>query len=157
MGDAVSDPVGDAGKGALLRRATAADLDTLLPLIEAFCAIDEHPYEAARVRQALGPLLADDTHGVVWLIGEPPGGYAVLTWSYSLESGGRDALLDEIFLEERGRGLGSAALAAIYDDLRARGITRIFLETEDHNERARRFYARNGFVVEPSTWMAADL
>lgn len=112
-----------------LRRATAADLETLLPLIEDFCVIDEHPYVPARVRRALGPLLADDTHGVVWLIGDPPDGYAVLTWSYSLESGGRDALLDEIFLRERGQGLGSAALAAIYDDLRARGITRIFLET----------------------------
>jgi GNAT superfamily N-acetyltransferase len=143
--------------GLVLRRATAADLETLLPLVAEFCVIDEHPYDEARVRRALGPLLADDTHGVVWLIGDPPGGYAVLTWSYSLESGGRDALLDEIFLRERGQGLGSAALAAIYDDLRARGITRIFLETEDHNERARRFYARNGFAVEPSTWMVADL
>mgnify|MGYP006309414311 FL=1 len=140
-----------------MRRATATDLETLLPLVEAFCAIDEHPYDETRVRRALGPLLADDSHGVVWLIGDPPGGYAVLTWSYSLESGGRDALLDEIFLRERGQGLGSAALAAIYDDLRDRGVTRIFLETEEHNARARRFYARNGFVVEPSTWMAADL
>jgi len=58
---------------------------------------------------------------------------------------------------DRGRGRGSAALAAIHDDLRARGITRIFLETEDHNARARRFYARNGCAVEPSTRMAADL
>ena len=109
--------------GAALCRATAAHLDLLLPLIEEFCAIDEHPYDEARVRRAVGPLLADDSLGVIWLIGDPPGGYAVLTWSYSLESGGRDALLDEIFLRERGRGLGSAALAAIYDDLRARGIT----------------------------------
>jgi GNAT superfamily N-acetyltransferase len=144
-------------KRAALCRATAAHLDLLLPLVEEFCAVDEHPYDEARVRRALGPLLTDDSLGVIWLIGDPPGGYAVLTWSYSLESGGRDALLDEIYLRERGRGLGSAALAAIYDDLRARGITRIFLETEEHNARARRFYARNGFVVEPSTWMAADL
>jgi len=141
----------------VLCRATAAQLELLLPLVEEFCILDEHPYDEARVRRALGPLLADDSLGVIWLIGDPPGGYAVLTWSYSLESGGRDALLDEIYLRDRGRGLGSAALAAICDDLRARGITRIFLETEDHNERARRFYARNGFAVEPSTWMAADL
>jgi GNAT superfamily N-acetyltransferase len=141
----------------VLRRAGPADLPRLLPLVKAFCAVDGHPFDAAVVRRALAPLLADDEFGVVWLIEEPPLGYAVLTWNYSLESGGRDALLDEIYLEERGTGAGSRAMQAIYDDLRERGITRIFLETEDHNERARRFYARNGFVVEPSVWMSIEL
>ncbi|KGE04929.1 GNAT family N-acetyltransferase [Pseudohaliea rubra] len=144
-------------RGATLHRARKADLSILLPLIAEFCAVDAHPYDEARVCRALGPLLENDSLGVVWLIGEPPGGYAVLTWNYSLESGGRDALLDEIYLRERGRGFGAAALAAIHGDLRRRGITRVFLETETHNERARRFYARNGYEVEPSTWMAAEL
>jgi GNAT superfamily N-acetyltransferase len=142
---------------ASLRRACSADLEILLPLVEEFCAVDAHPFDAAFVRRALGPLLEDDRHGVVWLIGDPVQGYAVITWSYSLESGGSDALLDEIYLRERGRGAGSAALQAMFDDLRERGITRIFLETEDHNARARRFYGRNGFVIEPSIWMSADL
>jgi len=141
----------------LIRRATPADLDTLLPLVAAFCAVDGHDFEQQRVCRALGPLLADDRFGVVWLIGEPTLGYAVLTWSYSLESGGVDALLDELFVRERGRGTGAAALAAIFDDLRGRGITRIFLETEDTNAAARRFYARNGFVIERSVWMSADI
>ena len=140
-----------------LRIATSADLDTLLPLVAEFCAVDGHPFDADSVRGALAPLLADEGLGVVWLIGDPPEGYAVLTWSYSLESGGRDALLDEIYLRRRGEGQGSRALRGMLDDLRRRGITRIFLETEAHNERARRFYARNGFVVERSVWMSADL
>lgn len=33
------------------------------------------------------------------MIGEPPLGYAIVTWGYSLESGGREALLDEIYLK----------------------------------------------------------
>jgi ribosomal protein S18 acetylase RimI-like enzyme len=36
-------------------------------------------------------------------------------------------------------------------------MTRIFLETEDHNEPVRRFYRRHGFRDEPSVWMSLDL
>jgi GNAT superfamily N-acetyltransferase len=139
------------------RLAQPGDLDGLLPLVAEFCAIDGHDYDPARVRKALRPLLLDDRLGLVWLLGEPPAGYAVITWSYSLESGGVDALLDEFYVRQRGRGLGSQAIGVILEDLRHRGITRIFLETEIRNEAARRFYARHGFATEPSVWMSADL
>jgi GNAT superfamily N-acetyltransferase len=141
----------------VLRRAGSGDLPALLPLIAEFCGADGHPFDEDRVRRALAPLLADDALGVVWLIDDPPAGYGILTWSYSLESGGRDALLDELYLRDRGRGRGSAALQGMLADLRRRGITRIFLETEAPNRQARRFYARNGFVVEDSIWMSADV
>jgi GNAT superfamily N-acetyltransferase len=139
-----------------VHRAGTDDLDLLLPLVREYCLLDRHPYDGERVRRALVPLLADDTHGLVWLIGEPPQGYAVVTWSYSLESGGRDGLLDELYVRERGRGRGSAAVRAILDELSSLGIRRVFLETEDHNEAARRFYRRLGFREEPSTWMLRE-
>ena len=139
----------------LLRRAAAGDETRLLALIREFCAVDNHDYDEARLRRALGPLLDGDELGVVWLIGEDAG-YAVVTWSYSLESGGPDALLDEIYLRDRGRGAGSGAMAEIFADLERRGITRMFLETEAHNARVRRFYARLGFVEEDSIWMCRE-
>lgn len=140
-----------------MRIAGSDDIELLLPLVAEFCAIDQHPFDERFVRRALGPLLESDDLGIVWLIDEPPQGYAVLTWSYSLESGGRDALLDEIYLRQRGCGIGSRALRVILDELGERGLTRIFLETEEHNHRARRFYCRNGFVQERSVWMSGDL
>lgn len=140
-----------------LRRAGPGDLETLIALVDEYCAEDRHPFDEARIRRALEPLLRDDRFGVVWVLGDPPSGYAVVTWGYSLESGGRDALLDEIYLRERGRGQGTAALQAILAELRARGLPRLFLETEAHNEGARRFYTRSGFTVEPSTWMSLSL
>jgi len=33
----------------------------------------------------------------------------------------------------------------------------MFLETETHNERARRFYSRQGFEADDSIWMSRDL
>jgi GNAT superfamily N-acetyltransferase len=140
-----------------LVRATPADLPLLLELVQEFCAVDRHPYDEARLRECLTPLLESDRYGVVWKLGEPTVGYAVVTWGYSLESGGPEALIDEIYLRERGKGLGSVALAAIVDDCRARGFKRMFLETEAHNARVRRFYARAGFEVDDSTWMSRHL
>lgn len=140
---------------SLLRRADVADESLLLELIREFCELDRHPYDEARLRSALAPLLGGDDLGVIWIIGDGRG-YAVVTWGYSLESGGRDALLDEIYLRDRGRGVGAAAMREILADLDRRGLPRMFLETEAHNEQVRRFYARLGFREEDSIWMSRE-
>jgi len=140
-----------------VRLAVSADTEALVQLVREYCIEDRHEFAESRVRAALAPLLMDDQHGVVWIIGEPPLGYAAVTWGFSLESGGQDALLDEVYLRERGRGLGTQLLQCIIDDLVARGMNRIFLETEAPNERARRFYARYGFATEDSIWMSRSL
>jgi GNAT superfamily N-acetyltransferase len=139
-----------------VRRATLEDLELLLILAEEFNEADRHHHDAVRVRAALQPLLASDDLGVVYLFGEGVG-YALVTWGYSIESGGRDALLDEIYLRERGEGRGGKLLNAVLDDLAGRGLPRVFLETEAHNERVRRFYARHGFRTEDSIWMSRNL
>ncbi len=146
---------------AAITRAVPQDLPVLLPLVAAFCELDHHPFDEERVAQALGPLLADDAFGQVWLIDDPTGGsplgYAVVTWGYSLESGGREGLLDEIFVRDRSQGIGATALEELLASCRAAGIRRMFLETEAHNSRVRRFYVRHGFGVEDSVWMSRDL
>ena len=121
--------------------------------------LDGHAFDAARVEPALRPLLDGDELGVVHLVEEEGWalGYAVVTWGYSLESGGRDALIDEIYVRDRGEGVGSSLLAAILEDVKARGLTRLTLETENDNEGARRFYTRHGFLAEDSLWMSLDL
>ena len=106
--------------------------------------------------RALVPLLEDDAHGVVYLVDNEQG-YVVITWGYSLESGGREALIDEIYLRRRGEGLGSKVMDALFDDMAARGVVTMFLETETHNRRARRFYARQGFVEDDSIWMSRQI
>ncbi len=143
----------------VIRRAAPGHLPLLLSLVEAFYAVDGHEFDADVAAGALRPLLQDDRFGVVYLIedGGDVTGYAVVTWGWSLESGGRDALLDEIYVGDRGRGVGSAAMAAILDDLRSRRLPRLLLETERPNERTRAFYARCGFEVDDSVWMSLSL
>ena len=143
----------------MLRRATPSDLVSLLTMVEEYCALDDHVFDRDGAARALVPLLAGDERGVVWMIAAAgiDVGYAVVTWGWSVESGGGDALLDEIYVRTRGEGIGGAAVAAILEELRRRGVGRVFLETEPGNEGARRLYARHGFHVEPSVWMSREL
>lgn len=136
-----------------VRRAGPTDLDQLVALHTRFCAVDGHPFDDARARHGFGPLLVDDRHGVVWLT---EAGYAVVTWGWSIEAGGAEAVLDEVFVDDRGNGVGSALIEHVLADCRARGLARVFLETEAHNERVRALYARHGFRIDDSIWMTHD-
>ncbi|GAA2674780.1 MULTISPECIES: GNAT family N-acetyltransferase [Actinosynnema] len=140
--------------GVLIRRAAPEDLGALLELVREFYLVDGHDYDRDALARALGPLLSGDEHGGAWLFDT---GYAVLTWGYSLESGGREALLDEFYVRDRGRGTGSAVLAELVGVARDAGASRVFLETERPNGAARRFYRRNGFTQEDSTWLSLVL
>jgi GNAT superfamily N-acetyltransferase len=142
-----------------VRRGTAGDLASLLPLVREFCAVDRHDFDEQAVMAGLVPLLEDGAAGEVWVVEDEMGlgGYGVVTWGWSLESGGPDALLDELYVRDRNRGAGAALLEAIVAAARARGASRMFLETEEGNAAARRFYARAGFDVEGSVWMQRSL
>lgn len=141
------------------RRAESDDLAGLMPLIREFYRVDRHEFDEATILTALIPLLADDLFGQVWVTednGEVTG-YAVVTWSYSLESGGRDCILDEIYVEQRSSGTGSRLLEAAMAGAAQAGARAIFLETEAHNRRVRSFYARHGFQEEDSVWMSRSM
>jgi GNAT superfamily N-acetyltransferase len=144
-----------------IRRAGPDDLEAVVGLVGEFYVVDSHHFDRDRVVRALVPLLADDTYGVVWVIdADPPAGpqgYAVVTWGYAVESGGRDALLDELYVRDRGTGRGGALLEALLADCRDRGLPCVFLETEAGNPRVRSFYTRHGFAIEDSVWMSRAL
>lgn len=141
---------------ALLHRARVEHLPLILELVAEFCVTDHHVFDADRVVRAVLPLLEHDDYGVVYLIDNDQG-YSVITWGYSLESGGREALIDEIYLRRRGEGIGSTAMDALFAEMATQGVVKMFLETETHNARARRFYARKGFTADDSIWMSRDI
>ena len=71
----------------------------------------------------------------------------VLGWGFSVEAGGREACLDEIYLtpEMRNRGIGGRVLALVEAEARAAGMRRVFLEVQRHN-RVIGLYRRAGYV-----------
>lgn len=142
-----------------IRPARDSDLDPLLGLCARYCELDRHAFDETSARTAFATLLGSDRRGFV-LVAETGGaltGYAVVTWGFSIESGGLDALLDELYVEERGLGVGSRLMDAAIERATAAGASRMFLETESHNRRARMFYTRHGFEIEDSVWMSKTL
>jgi ribosomal protein S18 acetylase RimI-like enzyme len=135
---------------SVLAPAGPADLDALLPMLERFNAGEGIAFDAALARRALGELLARPELGRVYRIVSAGAtvGYGALTFGWSLEWGGRDAFIDEIYLEppQRGQGLGRAALRALMDEARALGVRALHLEVEADNAPAQALYRSEGFA-----------
>lgn len=143
----------------VLRRAGSKDREAVIAMARAFHDEDGHPLDAAG-EAAIVRLLADPGLGVVYLVeasGEPIG-YAVLCFSYSIEWGGRDAFIDDLYLAGpwRGRGIGSAIIEALSAAARADGCSALHLEVIDGNP-AQALYRRQGFTARGSLFMSRRL
>jgi ribosomal protein S18 acetylase RimI-like enzyme len=100
-----------------------------------------------------------ETPGHVLLAVEAGGERVGSVW-YAVrdDGGGEHAYLFAIEIDEarRGQGLGRAAMLALEDDVRRRGLARLSLNVFGGNERARALYRSLGFA-ESSVHMDKDL
>jgi diamine N-acetyltransferase len=133
----------------VIRAAALEDAPLLLGLMREFYAFEHLTFDETRARAALVRLLDDASLGQVFLVEEDGGiaGYVVVAFGYSLEFHGRDAFVDELFLQPavRGRGLGREVLRFVEEHCRRSGVTALHLEVERKNKAAQEFYRRLGF------------
>ena len=134
---------------ATCKAAGHADMDVLLALRREFCRHQEIAFDEQRAGGVLACLLNDQSLGRVWLIdsGGATVGYVVLIFSYSLEFDGRDAYVDEIYLQEpyRGRGLGPKTLLFAEGVCAALGVRALHLGVDRNNVPALTAYLKAGF------------
>ncbi len=129
---------------------TEATGDILLAMAEAMGEEDMHPLDDEGVA-AVRALAAGDPHARAWLLrAEAQGpviGYLVLTLGFSIEYGGRDGFIDEIYVapEARGQGLGRAALEFAEAQARNLGVLALHLEVNHGNKKAQDLYQAEGF------------
>jgi GNAT superfamily N-acetyltransferase len=136
-----------------LKRATVDDLGSLLPLIREFNREDGIEVGEERLVPALTKMLTDPSLGCAWLIllGSERVGYAVLTFGYDMEYGGRDAWITDLYVrpESQGQGVGRAALASLETKALGLGVCALHLMVRNENERAKAVYAKQGFRPHP--------
>jgi len=128
--------------------AGEADGDVLVRLARAFHLEDgrplDNPGEAALLQITRGEPFARS-----WIVREDgrPIGYLILTLGYSVEYGGRDGFIDDLYLvpAARGRGVGGKLLEFALASAAALGIRTLHLEVEAGNEPAARLYRSAGF------------
>lgn len=141
-----------------LRLAAPGDCALLLELIRAYHAEDGHDPSSPRLVDAAEAITEGHPNVRAWLL-EIDGnnaGYVAATLGFSIEVGGGDAFIDEIYVRpnHRGSGVGTAALEQAIDLCRELGMRRVCLEVELDNERARRLYASRGFSAHERTLMS---
>jgi ribosomal protein S18 acetylase RimI-like enzyme len=139
-------------EGPTFSLATLADEDLLVELMREFYVIEHLPFDEQVIRKGLREILGNSVYGFIHLIraGGDEGdvaGYLVLTFGFSLEFHGRDALIDELYLREgfRGKGLGRAALDLAEEVCRREGIKSMHLEVDRVNVRAQDVYRKAGY------------
>jgi ribosomal protein S18 acetylase RimI-like enzyme len=132
-----------------VRRATAADLPGLLPLMVDFNRLEAIDWTFERGEAALRQLLASPELGFVGLAREEEAlcGYFVLTFGFDLEWNGRDAFLTELYLvpASRKRGYGRRLLAEAEATAAARGARALHLVVRPENAPALGLYLATGF------------
>lgn len=123
----------------------------LVALMTEFYSEASTPLDSTRAAAAFAALLADDRLGHVWLIQADGNdvGYVVVTFSYSMEFGGPNAFVDDLFIQApfRGAGLGTAALQKVQAFCVERGVRAVHLETGRDNAAAQALYRHAGFKV----------
>lgn len=131
--------------------ATPADSPKLLSQITAFHTELGIEMTEENRANALAPLLEGSPHGAVWLFGPTmaPTGYVIITFGWSMEFGGMDAFVDELYIRPpvRKRGIATEVLAAIASSLSDVGVKALHLEVDREDEATQRLYSRAHFKV----------
>lgn len=132
-----------------LQLASHNNLQQLLTLVKDFHQFEGVKIGSAALQQSLHRLLSDTSLGRIWLIcaDSQSVGYIALTFGYSLEFGGKDAFIDELYIqpEFRGLGLGTQTLRQIQQEARMLNIQALHLEVARHNTKAKRLYTQVNF------------
>lgn len=138
------------GSDRVVRQATPADRDLLVAMMAEFYAEAGYPVDRERAMRVFGDLLEDDRLGHAWILGadDEPAGYVAVTFGYSIEYGGRDAFLDDLYLRPafRGRGLGRMAVQVAREYCESRAVRAMHLEVDRANATAQRLYRSAGFA-----------
>lgn len=130
--------------------ASGANEEVVIELMREFYQAEQLEFREDVARAALRELWRDPRIGLVFLLhaGEVLAGYTILTFGFSLEFRGRDALVDELYVREQSRrlGIGGQTLAWLEEVCREEGIHALHLEVDHANPSAKRLYNRLGFV-----------
>lgn len=132
-----------------LEIAGPSQLGDLLPLVAAYHHFEQISLSADIRKKSVERLLNDGTLGEVWLIRKTDLviGYIVVCFGYSIEFGGREVIIDELYIEspERGMGVGAEVIGRLKGLMRAHDVVAIQLEVGHQNDRAKSLYVKSGF------------
>ncbi|MFK7868033.1 MAG: GNAT family N-acetyltransferase [Roseobacter sp.] len=136
---------------AALTLAAPEHIERLDMLVAAFHDEQEITSSPEARLDGLRPLLDGSPYGAIYLIGpaRAPIGYVIVTFGWSIEFGGLDGFVDELYVRPkvRKRGIASEVLQTLPRALAGAGLKALHLEVDREAEATQRLYKRAGFSL----------
>lgn len=130
------------------RSATLDDIPLLVDMMQEFYAESNYSLDRPWATASFSALLRDDSRGAAWIVfhDAEPAGYVVLTVRFSMEYGGLDAFIDDLFVRPsyRRQGLGRAVLRAFFAECERRNVFAVHVEVGHNNVAAKTLYGSYG-------------
>lgn len=131
-----------------IRQATSADIAVLVDLMADFYAEADFALDRDWAARSFAALLADPQRNAAWIawLGGKPVGHAVLCARHSMEFGGLDGSIDDLYVRPtaRRRGIARALLERLIAHARAQGVLALHVEVAPTNAAAQAIYAAHG-------------
>lgn len=126
-------------------------ISDIVSMMQDFYAIDNYPIDSKLSKQLFETFIANSNLGKAWLIfkDEDVIGYVILTFIFSFEYKGTLAFLDELYIkkEYQGKGFGKQAVQFIQKESSQLNVKMLYLEVEEHNEKAQKLYLAHDFEI----------
>jgi ribosomal protein S18 acetylase RimI-like enzyme len=127
------------------------DIEIITQMMIDFYAIDNYLINIERSKKLFHEFIENENLGKAWLIYDDGEiiGYVILTFVFSFEYGGKIAFIDELYLKEKARGkdIGNKTVAFLKSESTKLSLKLLYLEVENHNEKAQKLYLAHDFVV----------
>ena len=131
------------------RPAAIPDAVKILEMMQQFYLIDNYSFSKDTTAENIIDFINTPSFGKIWLIENNDGiiGYIILAFIFSFEFKGKNAFVDELYLEDKYRslGIGTKAIDFVAGEAKKLNITALHLEVEKHNENALKVYRKHGF------------
>jgi GNAT superfamily N-acetyltransferase len=132
----------------IIREARPADLPELLTLVKQYHQFEEIELDESLRQKALTSLIQSE-FGKLYIAESNAQliAYLALCKGFSIESGGEDGFIDELFVlkNQRGQGAGQALLSAALEAAQSMGLNAVYLLARVSNVPAHKLYNRFGF------------
>lgn len=126
-------------------------ISAIVSMMQDFYAIDAYPIDVEVSTQLFETFITNPNLGKAWLLykDEEIVGYVILTFVFSFEYKGILAFLDELYIKKefQGKGYGKQAVQFVQQVSSQLNVKMLYLEVEEHNEKAQKLYLAHDFEV----------